>query len=135
MLERGAVDELPSALDPSGDPIDLLPAVQAGSVPTVVFPVLHGPNGEDGTIQGLLELADVPYVGSGVLGSALSMDKATAKEVVAQRGIPQADHRVLNEWEVTDDALDEVAGALGLPDLREARQHGQLDRGDEGPRP
>jgi D-alanine-D-alanine ligase len=115
MLERGVVDELPSALDPSGDPIDILPAVQSGGVPTVVFPVLHGPNGEDGTIQGLLELADVPYVGSGVLGSALSMDKATAKEIAAQRGIPQAAYRVLNEWDVTDDAVDAVGAALGFP--------------------
>jgi D-alanine-D-alanine ligase len=115
MLERGAIDELPTALDPSGDPIDLLPAVQSGNLPTVVFPVLHGPNGEDGTIQGLLELADVPYVGSGVLGSALSMDKATAKEVAAHRGIPQAAYRVLSEWEVTDEALDAVASDLGFP--------------------
>jgi D-alanine-D-alanine ligase len=115
MLEQGAVDELPTALDPSGDPIDLLPAVQSGDLPTVVFPVLHGPNGEDGTIQGVLELADVPYVGSGVLGSALSMDKAAAKEVVANRGIPQVAYRVLHEWDLSDDGLDEVARDLGYP--------------------
>ena len=115
MLERGALDELPTALDPSGEPIDLLPAVQSGDIPTVVFPVLHGPNGEDGTIQGLLELADVPYVGSGVLGSALSMDKAAAKEVAAHRGIPQAKYRALHEWEVSDGASDEVAAELGFP--------------------
>jgi len=54
----------------------------------VVFPVLHGPYGEDGTIQGLLEMLDIPYVGSGVLGSALAMDKAKAKEVLFHKGIP-----------------------------------------------
>ena len=53
----------------------------------MVLPLLHGPLGEDGTVQGMLELADVPYVGSGVLGSALAMDKAMAKQVLAQQGI------------------------------------------------
>ncbi len=55
-----------------------------------MLPLLHGPMGEDGTVQGMLELADVAYVGSGVLGSALSMDKAMAKQVLAQHGMPQA---------------------------------------------
>ncbi len=54
----------------------------------VLFPVLHGPYGEDGTIQGLLELADIPYVGAGVLASALAMDKAVSKRLLAQAGIP-----------------------------------------------
>src|SRR5512144_1179387 len=54
----------------------------------VVFPLLHGPYGEDGTVQGLLELADLPYVGSGVLASALAMDKAMCKQVLRPRGIP-----------------------------------------------
>ena len=56
----------------------------------VVFPVLHGPYGEDGTVQGLLELANIPYVGAGVLSSAVGMDKAVAKLVFAARGLPQA---------------------------------------------
>ena len=55
----------------------------------VVFPVLHGPFGEDGTVQGLLELLDVPYVGSGVLASALCMDKILVKDVMAAAGLPQ----------------------------------------------
>ena len=55
----------------------------------VVFPALHGPFGEDGTVQGLLEIADVPYVGAGVLASALCMEKLTFKELMAQAGIPQ----------------------------------------------
>jgi D-alanine-D-alanine ligase len=63
----------------------------------VVFPLLHGPFGEDGTVQGLLELADLPYVGSGVLASALAMDKAMAKVVCAQAGLEQVAHLVVTE--------------------------------------
>jgi len=59
----------------------------------VVFPALHGPFGEDGTVQGLLELADVPYVGAGVLASALCMDKVTFKDVMAHASIPQVAYR------------------------------------------
>src|SRR6188472_3200055 len=72
---------------------EILP-VPASQVPAtlsevdVVFPVLHGPFGEDGTVQGLLELAGVPYVGAGVLGSALAMDKDVFKAVMRDRGIP-----------------------------------------------
>ena len=57
---------------------ELVPGIGEAGIPSVdvIFPVLHGPYGEDGTIQGLLELADIPYVGAGVLGSALAMDKA-----------------------------------------------------------
>lgn len=67
----------------------------------VVFPVLHGPRGEDGTVQGILELAGLPFVGSGVLGSALAMDKAMAKTVLAQHGIPQGPWLLVNraDWE------------------------------------
>lgn len=60
----------------------------------VIFPVLHGPYGEDGTIQGLLELANIPYVGAGVLASAVGMDKAVMKMVFAARGLPVVDHVV-----------------------------------------
>ena len=59
----------------------------------VVFPVLHGPFGEDGTLQGLLECLDVPYVGAGVLASALCMDKVMFKELMARAGVPQVDYR------------------------------------------
>jgi D-alanine-D-alanine ligase len=58
----------------------------------VVFPVLHGPFGEDGTVQGLFELADLPYVGAGVLGSALGMDKIAMKAAFAANGLPMADY-------------------------------------------
>jgi D-alanine-D-alanine ligase len=71
--------------------------------------------GEDGTVQGLLELADVAYVGSGVLGSALAMDKAMAKEVLRAAGVPQARHRALAEHEIHDLALQRVIDDLGLP--------------------
>jgi D-alanine-D-alanine ligase len=62
-----------------------------------VFPVLHGPFGEDGTVQGLLELLDVPYVGAGVTASAVSMDKALFKDLMAAQGIPQVEYDVVRE--------------------------------------
>ncbi len=75
------------------------PAVLSGGV-DVVFPVLHGPRGEDGTVQGLLELANLPYVGSGVLGSAVAMDKAMAKTVLHEAGISQGPWELVtrSEW-------------------------------------
>jgi D-alanine-D-alanine ligase len=83
----------------------------------VVFPVLHGPFGEDGTVQGLLECLDVPYVGAGVLASALCMDKVLFKELMARAEIPQVDYRAIREpdWRAAPKrVLDELA-ALGLP--------------------
>jgi D-alanine-D-alanine ligase len=79
----------------------------------VVFPVLHGPYGEDGTIQGLLELAGVPYVGAGVLASAAGMDKEFTKKLLVAEGLPIGDYAVLRPSESTLDAkhLDR----LGLP--------------------
>jgi D-alanine-D-alanine ligase len=76
----------------------------------VVFPVLHGPFGEDGTVQGLLEIADVAYVGAGVLASALCMDKLAFKDVMAVAGVPQVDYAPLREG-------DDVGSLerLGLP--------------------
>jgi D-alanine-D-alanine ligase len=94
-----------------------LPAVLAGGV-DVVFPVLHGPMGEDGTVQGFLELTGVPYVGAGVLGSALSMDKAMTKTVLAQEGLPQAPWRLITrkEWERDPESCTEWVGEiLGFP--------------------
>ena len=82
-------------LDPNGPAWDPLPrlAEMSAAGPVAVFPLVHGPLGEDGTLQGLLEMADVPYVGSGVLGSALAMDKLAAKEIAAHHGLPQARYR------------------------------------------
>ena len=87
-----------------------------GSV-DVVFPVLHGPYGEDGTIQGLLELAGVPYVGSGVLASAVAMDKAVAKKLLAAAGIAVAPAVVVRRrrWESDQDGVVDEVRALGLP--------------------
>jgi len=84
----------------------------------VVFPILHGPFGEDGTVQGLVELADLPYVGSGVLASALAMDKAMAKVVLAQAGLPQAPYLVVagRDWRADPDRVAaEVAERLAYP--------------------
>lgn len=77
----------------------------------VVIPILHGTYGEDGTVQGLLELANVPYVGSGVLGSALGMDKVLMKTVLAYHGIPQPGFISCLRGELEKDA-DRVAGEL-----------------------
>jgi len=77
----------------------------------VVFPVLHGCNGEDGTIQGLFELASVPYVGCGVLGSALGMDKIYAKIMFEKAGIPQADYLYFTRKEISRD-VDNVVSRI-----------------------
>ena len=76
----------------------------------VVFPVLHGPFGEDGSVQGLLEQLDVPYVGAGVMASAVAMDKVVFKELMASAGIPQVDYVALRE---RDDPGE--VGRLGYP--------------------
>ena len=94
-----------------------VPALFAERV-DVVFPVLHGPMGEDGTVQGMLELTGVPYVGAGVLGSALAMDKAMAKTVLAQHCLPQAPWRLVSqkEWERDPGEVTEWVGEiLGYP--------------------
>jgi D-alanine-D-alanine ligase len=84
-------------------PIDPTTTLAGGNV-DVVFPVLHGPYGEDGTVQGLLELANVPYVGAGVLGSAVGMDKAVMKTLFLAAGLPVAPYRVVLRPEWTRDA-------------------------------
>jgi D-alanine-D-alanine ligase len=88
------------AIEPGGGVLDA----------DVVFPVLHGPFGEDGTVQGLLEIADVPYVGAGVLASALCMDKLVFKDLMAHAGLPQVGYLGLREG---DDPAP--AAALGFP--------------------
>jgi D-alanine-D-alanine ligase len=84
----------------------------------VVFIALHGPYGEDGTIQGLLEVADVPYVGAGVLASAVGMDKATMKTIFRAHGLPVVEHVVVlrRDWRAQRDTLArEILAALGVP--------------------
>jgi len=97
---RWSADGAAVTIEPSGGILDA----------DVVFPALHGPFGEDGTVQGLLDLADVPYVGAGVLASALCMDKVTFKDVMAHAGIPQVAYRRAR----AGDDLAELE-ALGLP--------------------
>ncbi len=79
-----------------GEPLRLAPAGGLAGA-DAVFPVLHGPFGEDGTVQGLLELLDVPYVGAGVLASSVAMDKAVFKDLMAAHGIPQVEYEVARQ--------------------------------------
>ncbi|MBI4261266.1 MAG: D-alanine--D-alanine ligase [Actinobacteria bacterium] len=83
----------------------------------VVFPILHGPYGEDGTVQGMLELAGIPYVGAGVLASAVGMDKAVQKVLFRAAGLPVVEHEVVHErdWEEDREAVEARAGHLGYP--------------------
>lgn len=80
----------------------------------VVFPVLHGPNGEDGTVQGLLEMLGIPYVGCGVMASALGMDKGFSKQLFKDAGIPMGDYTVLLKTDIEKD----MASAVGLVEKR-----------------
>jgi len=93
-------------------------AVVSGLGLDVVFPVLHGPYGEDGTVQGLLELANVPYVGAGVLASAVGMDKAAMKKVFAADHLPICDYEVVlaRDWRRDERAIMSTIGTrLGFP--------------------
>jgi len=109
---------------PAGQPAaarrELIPGTGKAGFPQVdvVFPVLHGPYGEDGTVQGLLELADIPYVGCGVLSSALGMDKSLTKELLKAKGLPVVPYRMIKRkrWEAEPEAvMDELEAALGYP--------------------
>jgi D-alanine-D-alanine ligase len=93
-------------------------AYVAGLSLDLIFPVLHGPYGEDGTVQGLLELGSVPYVGAGVLASAVAMDKAMMKVAFAGRNLPVVPHAVVlrSEWEASpDDVSARLVARLGFP--------------------
>ena len=106
---RWLLQEGPSPRAGGGEPVFLAPSPEDGGRlrrladarealrPDVYFPVLHGTYGEDGTVQGLFELAAVPYVGAGVAASAASMDKEMMKALFAQAGLPQVEHRTLRE--------------------------------------
>jgi len=125
-----AGSELPEVAGAAGDVV--LPMATAdrelivsepGQVPRsigevdVVFPVLHGPYGEDGTLQGLLELADLPYVGSGVLASAVGMDKHYMKVVLAGHGLPVGPYTVITPrlWRTDPQAATDAVESLGFP--------------------
>jgi len=99
---------------------ELVPGATGQRFPAldVIFPVLHGPFGEDGTIQGLFELAGVPYVGCGVLASAVGMDKIASKAVFAAAGLPQARYLafIRREWErAPAEVIARIEGALTYP--------------------
>ena len=113
----------PGVLVPTSTSDRTLRALRPNEVPStlgqvdVVFPLLHGPFGEDGTLQGLLELGDVPYVGSGVLASAASMDKHYMKVLLAGHGLPVGPYEVITprQWELDSDAALARLAGLGLP--------------------
>jgi len=111
---------LPASLVVEGSRLEQLGAAVAtpgggGLDVDVVFPLLHGPYGEDGTVQGLLELADLPYVGSGVLGSAVGMDKVMMKQVFGAAGLPQPRYLALRDGEDRAAFTNRVEAELGLP--------------------
>ena len=119
-------DALPERLSAAGPDVEPLPVLTAESGdgpggPTVVLPILHGPMGEDGTVQGLLELARVPYAGAGVLASALCMDKTAANTMLVEAGIAHTRWRslILDDPAASDaDLASEVEAIvedLGLP--------------------
>jgi len=122
---EGGRDALPAAFAASGSPVELpsdpgrAELVHLGSSPPlavdVVFPLLHGPYGEDGTVQGLLELADLPYVGAGVLGSAVGMDKIMMKRAFTAAGLPQARYLEFRDTHDVNAFADRVVAELGLP--------------------
>ncbi|HEY9763553.1 MAG TPA: D-alanine--D-alanine ligase family protein [Trichocoleus sp.] len=105
--------------DPS--PLSKLPGFQQLSEIDIWFPVLHGPNGEDGTVQGLMTLMQMPFVGSGVLGSALGMDKIAMKMAFAQAGLPQVKYIAVSRAEVWSNPCvfpklcDRIEAELGYP--------------------
>lgn len=110
-------DASPAATS-SGRLVPTGPSIALSDLPrrnTVVMPLLHGPLGEDGTVQGMLEVANFPYVGAGVLSSALCMDKAMAKQIVAAAGLPQPHFRVVHEPHFDAAEIDEVIASVGLP--------------------
>jgi D-alanine-D-alanine ligase len=121
VLAEGGPAALPPALEAEGPAVEVFEALGPAAdplgaeAPVVVLPLLHGPFGEDGTVQGLCELAGVAYVGSGVLGSAACMDKDTTKRLLVAAGLPVARWFPLREWDVDDRVPDRVATELGWP--------------------
>ncbi len=115
-----SVDGAPVAVVPGVDGTGRLASLNGrpDRAVDVVFPVLHGPHGEDGTIQGALETAGIPYVGAGVAASAVAMDKAMFKAFLAHEGIPTPEHAVVTaaEWRSDPGAVRaRVAEAVGYP--------------------
>jgi D-alanine-D-alanine ligase len=123
LLDKGR-DALPAAFDVEGEVVqppsapgraELVAASGERNGIDVVLPLLHGPYGEDGTVQGLLELAGLPYVGSGVLGSAVGMDKVMMKRAFAACELPQARYRWFRDGGDLDAFCRRIIDELGLP--------------------
>lgn len=120
LAEASALNGKPAALFQENSARDLVASVGADPEGKIdaVFPVLHGCNGEDGTIQGLFELAGIPYVGCGVLGSALGMDKAYSKIIFEKAGVPQGKYLVFSRKQVEREAeslAEQAEEKLGYP--------------------
>jgi D-alanine-D-alanine ligase len=111
-IDAGAPARLPSTFGETP-----VPQADSSSTPDVIFPVLHGTLGEDGAVQGLLELAGVPYVGAGVLGSAVGMDKDVMKRLLRDARIPVADFRTLRRrsFDLDPGAACRELSTLGFP--------------------
>ena len=92
-----------------------LPSGSHDNALDVIFPILHGANGEDGTMQGLLKLVNLPYVGADVLGSAVGMDKDVMKRLLAAAGLPVPRFRVVRSTQRNDVTFDALADAFGVP--------------------
>lgn len=133
-------DEVAVPSDPSRPELVVHGASESGPLGIdVVIPLLHGPYGEDGTVQGMLELAGLPYVGSGVLGSAVGMDKVMMKRAFGACGLPHARSMALRDGYDAAVFADEVAATLGFPcfvkpsnmgssvGVSKARDRGELD--------
>src|SRR5580692_8622360 len=103
-LDPARYEQIEYFIDKSGkwSPGPILPEPGAHPDIDVVFPVLHGTFGEDGTVQGLLELADLPYVGANVMASAVSMDKDAMKRLCRDRGLPVVEYMVVSRDEIAD---------------------------------
>jgi D-alanine-D-alanine ligase len=122
---EGARAGLPTAFAAAGSPVELpsdpgrAELVSLGAGPSfavdVVLPLLHGPYGEDGTVQGLLELAGLPYVGSGVVGSAVGMDKVMMKRAFKAAGLPQTRYEEFRDGVERGEFAARVEQRLGLP--------------------
>ncbi|MFN7963771.1 MAG: D-alanine--D-alanine ligase A, partial [Thermoanaerobaculia bacterium] len=114
---RAALEGRLDALEPLGRPIRSTLGVLVDSPVDAVFPIIHGTWGEDGTLQGLFEMLDLPYVGCGVTASALAMDKLAAKRVLSAAGVPVVPYRAFRRQEVEADTEGCLAAceALGWP--------------------
>ncbi len=110
---------LPKAAEPAPEQTGVVPFLGSdGKQVDVIFPLLHGTFGEDGTIQGMLEMMNVPYVGAGVLASAVGMDKGFMKKLFAQEGLPQCIYRYFtrSQWQSKqEDYILEIELSLGYP--------------------